>query len=303
MGWNYENLMTSYSSTINYLYDSLGKRVWKQNNTNYTRYFFDGINPLMEKGSSNNSTFTTSAIYTLAPGVIKEIVSVHQNGTDYFYHYDPIGNVLFISDTSGNINTSYVQEGFGNVIATNGSPNNYFHLTTKEQDPYCGLYYFNARWYDPSVGRFISKDPIGIRGGINLYCYALNNPLTRIDPLGYTSLRGACKDACLLALGVGAAAVGIYLLPEELGSGMYAAIGSACSVTITPKGQQLINATIGAVISLFGLGDSFCNALCNHIPDPPPYTGPLYPSHPGACPINNVPSGPNLPTYSCGRTW
>ncbi len=182
LGWNYENLMTSYSSTINYLYDSLGKRVWKQNNTNYTRYFFDGINPLMEKGSSNNSTFTTSAVYTLAPGVIGEIISVHQNGTDYFYHYDPIGNVLFVSDTSGNINTDYGQDGFGNVYLTYGpAPTNYYHLTTKEQDPDIDLYYFSARWYDPSVGRFISEDLID---NVNPYVYVENNPLNQVDPLG-----------------------------------------------------------------------------------------------------------------------
>ncbi len=193
LGWNYENLMTSYSSTINYLYDSLGKRVWKQNNTNYTRYFFDGINPLMEKGSSNNSTFTTSAIYTLAPGVIKEIVSVHQNGTDYFYHYDPIGNVLFISDTSGNINTDYGQDGFGNVYLTYGpTSTNSYHLTTKKLDPDINLYYFSARWYDPSVGRFVSEEPLELDGP-NLYQYGLNNPVNGFDPDGLFFMTIPCE--------------------------------------------------------------------------------------------------------------
>ncbi len=180
LGWNYENLMTSYGN-INYLYDSLGQRIWKQNNTNYTRYFFEGINPLMEKGSSNNSTYTTSAVYTLAPGVIKEIISVRKYGTDYYYHYDPIGNVLFVSDTSGNINTDYVQEAFGNVCGSSGSVPNNYHLTTKELDPDIGLYYFSARWYDPNVGRFVSKDLIRYP---SRYIYVNNNPINLTDPNG-----------------------------------------------------------------------------------------------------------------------
>ncbi|MDI6784612.1 MAG: type IV secretion protein Rhs, partial [bacterium] len=72
--------------------------------------------------------------------------------TDWYYHYDPIGNVLFITDSYGNITASYVQEGFGNVIASSSGlvPNSY-HLTTKELEhhPATGLYYFGARWYDP----------------------------------------------------------------------------------------------------------------------------------------------------------
>jgi len=47
-----------------------------------------------------------------------------------------------------------------------------------------GFYYMRARYYDPEVGRFISEDPIGFEGGINLYAYGSNNPLLLIDPLG-----------------------------------------------------------------------------------------------------------------------
>lgn len=157
--------------------------------------------------------------------------------------YPFFGNVLFVSDTSGNINTSYVQERFGNVLATNGSADNNYNLTTKEQDSNTGLYYFNARWYDPGVGRFISKDPlchlqsnnlnnIGIscpscfkpnfQSFLDPYVYADNNPITHIDPQGLSSrtcciheclvIQLACSIACLLTgefpCGLGCAADG-----------------------------------------------------------------------------------------------
>ena len=51
-----------------------------------------------------------------------------------------------------------------------------------------GLYYFRARWYEPVTGRWLSKDPIGISGGLNQYVAFENNPIIYIDPTG---LRGA----------------------------------------------------------------------------------------------------------------
>lgn len=48
-----------------------------------------------------------------------------------------------------------------------------------------GLLYMRARYYDPEVGRFISKDPIGFWGGdLNLYAYVVNNPVNYVDPSG-----------------------------------------------------------------------------------------------------------------------
>ena len=50
-------------------------------------------------------------------------------------------------------------------------------FTGKDWDEEVGLYYFNARWYDPELGRFISEDPVGDPNNPNLYAYARNNPL------------------------------------------------------------------------------------------------------------------------------
>lgn len=170
----------------------LGKRVMRVYQSNTTLYFFDGLNTIMEKyKASSDTAFKTAAVYTLAPGAIGQIISVRLFGTtttDLSYHYDPIGNVMFITDSYGNITVNYVQEGFGNVISGSLSSNNY-HLTTKELDAQTGLYYFGARWYDPVLGRFITKAlyPPEIE---HQYTYGENNPLYWIDPDGQLTIPG-----------------------------------------------------------------------------------------------------------------
>ncbi len=202
-----ENRMTAWSVypiDVNYTYCALGKRVMKAYNNNTTLYFYDGINTILEKyKASTSSNFSTSAVYTLAPGVISHIISERKNNTDLYFHYDPIGNVQFITNSYGQITASYVQEGFGNILASIGSlTTENWHLTTKQIEPEIGLYFFYARWYDPEVGRFITWDPeiinIGLSKGcikktkkllreplgLNPYLYTINNPITLIDPNG-----------------------------------------------------------------------------------------------------------------------
>jgi RHS repeat-associated protein len=70
------------------------------------------------------------------------------------------------------------------VTATNPAFANPFQFTGRENDGLAGLYYYRARYYDSDLRRFISEDPIGTRGGPNLYAYAANNPVSFSDPLG-----------------------------------------------------------------------------------------------------------------------
>jgi RHS repeat-associated protein len=62
-----------------------------------------------------------------------------------------------------------------------------YRYAGREYDPDTQLYYYRARWYDPKARRFISEDPIGLAGGINLYAYVSNNPIGFTDPSGLQS--------------------------------------------------------------------------------------------------------------------
>lgn len=64
---------------------------------------------------------------------------------------------------------------------------NAFRFAGMRLDPESGLYYARARYYSPTIGRFLQNDPIGYRGGINLYAYVNNDPLNHSDPTGLSS--------------------------------------------------------------------------------------------------------------------
>ena len=82
----------------------------------------------------------------------------------------------------------------GNPIGTLPSIANPFAYTGREWDKETGLYYYRARYYTSQIGRFISEDPIGFTGGINLYVYVGNNPVNKIDPLGLIACNGTWKE-------------------------------------------------------------------------------------------------------------
>jgi RHS repeat-associated protein len=76
-------------------------------------------------------------------------------------------------------------DGFGN---SPGSSLTRYDYTGRERDPDTGLLYYRARWYDPQVGRFISEDPIGFKGGdVNVYNYVAGNAVNLRDPNGQWS--------------------------------------------------------------------------------------------------------------------
>jgi RHS repeat-associated protein len=86
-------------------------------------------------------------------------------------------------DGGGAVTTSYTYGPFGQATSAGPSSANPFQFTGRENDG-TGLYYYRARYYSPPLARFLSEDPIGLLGGLNLYGYVGANPLTFSDPTG-----------------------------------------------------------------------------------------------------------------------
>jgi RHS repeat-associated protein len=100
----------------------------------------------------------------------------------YYYVNDHLGSTLMVTDKEGQVVWRGEVSPFGEQLGSVGILEFSAKFTGKDLDEETGLYYFNARWYDAELGRFISQDPI--KDGVNWYVYCGNNPLLFVDPLG-----------------------------------------------------------------------------------------------------------------------
>jgi len=106
-----------------------------------------------------------------------------QGSGSVFFLRDHLNSTRALVSSSGTIipGSEIDYDSFGHSTAQ--IPTRY-RYTGREYDPDTELYYYRARWYDPQARRFISEDPIGLNGGINLYAYVENNPMLLTDPYG-----------------------------------------------------------------------------------------------------------------------
>ena len=98
-------------------------------------------------------------------------------------------------DKSGQVAGSYAYDVFGSLRFKSGGAGNNYLFTGRPLDDETGLYYYRNRYYNPVIGRFVTKDPIGLNGGANRYVYVSNNPVNYIDPLGLFRFSW-CKTTC-----------------------------------------------------------------------------------------------------------
>jgi RHS repeat-associated protein len=103
----------------------------------------------------------------------------------HFVAYDGNGTALVDSQTAAD-SATYEYDPFGNTLRRTGpaSSANPFRFSTRHFGDKSKLYYYGLRFYSPSLGRWVSRDPIGERGGTNLWAFVSNSPATKYDVLG-----------------------------------------------------------------------------------------------------------------------
>ena len=190
--WNSSNQLTQASSSdgtvVVFAYDALGKRISKTSNGTTIEWIYDGNDILLEY---QNSILTSH--YTHGSNIDEPLVkSDVTTGSSYYYHADGLGSIVSVIDSLGDVVESYRYSSFGVPTIFNGDGeeiaesaiNNPFLFTSREFDSETNLYYYRDRYYDASLGIFVSKDPIGFDDGPNRYSYVHNNPINFTDPFG-----------------------------------------------------------------------------------------------------------------------
>ncbi len=195
--WDYENRLTQVvlpgtGGTVNFKYDPFGRRVQKaftQNGTTTTTdYLYDGANIF----ETLNLSGTVLARYTDSLSIdepLAELIS----GTTSYYEQDGLGSVSSLSNSAGALANTYTYDSYGKLLASTGTLANPFQYTGRELDPETGAYYYRARYYDQTVGRFMSEDPDGFDASINFYGYVDNDPADWTDPTGLDKVQVCCR--------------------------------------------------------------------------------------------------------------
>lgn len=223
-----------------FTYDANGNRTSIKDAV-VTTYTYDAANRLMGvvKGDSQSSAYEydgdgnkvtqtlngavfhfTNDVATALPAMLAEqgpsaninyvyglsLISQSGSGFKDFYHADGLGSAVLLTDASGGQAAVYDYDAWG-APAGGGNAStvaNRFRFTGEEADDLTGFYYLRARWYDPSVGRFVNKDPF--RGlirqplSLNKYAYVRNNPIRFIDPSGLSPQETGASAPPLLTL-------------------------------------------------------------------------------------------------------
>jgi len=174
-----------------------GRRIQKQcvaildgeTTTTTTQYVYDGEDIVLQLQTityddATLATTTTETRFIRGPG-IDEPLAMIEDGDSYFYHADGLGSIIAMTDDTLNIVQHYSYDSFGMPTLSDPDFSQPYAFTGREWDDETELYFYRARYYDSSAGRFISKDPIGFNGGdVTLYGYVGDNPVNLIDPYG-----------------------------------------------------------------------------------------------------------------------
>lgn len=157
-------------------YDALGNVLTSQDEGGTTTYAYDALSQVTSaSGPAIDETYTYDAVgnrrsknglnyaYDIANSR-DHAVSMTRGGATYYYVYDRLGSVVGLTNGAGELVVGYRYDPWGNLLAASGSNpglENPFRFTSREWDAESGLYYYRLRYYDPAVGRFISRDPLG----------------------------------------------------------------------------------------------------------------------------------------------
>ncbi|MBU5334084.1 hypothetical protein KQI61_17975 [Anaerocolumna aminovalerica] len=175
--------VTKGTTTTSMKYYADGMRAKKETTSGYTNYVYDLSGKVVAE-AEDSSSVTSNYVWGPDRVLVKKVVG----GGEYYYLYNGHGDVIQIVDTNGKIVNNYQYDEWGNILECKETISNPFKYAGEIYDQETGLYYLRARYYDPSIGRFINEDSFEGQVNnpltLNLYTYCFNNPGIYVDRSG-----------------------------------------------------------------------------------------------------------------------
>lgn len=189
-----------------FTYDYTGRRLTKRTANGPTTLY---VAPYYEVTTFPDGSVQHTKYVTGSNGLIASATTVdHGTGNPiqnpytgvpvagaYYFHKNHLGSTTALTNGKGQVTTKIDYLPYGDINTINGPDTFRYKFTGKELDHETGLYYFRSRYYDPSIGRFITADsqlggPLSMPDVFNRYAYALNSPVNYTDPTGHSIFSG-----------------------------------------------------------------------------------------------------------------
>ena len=240
---------TDGETTASYKYNADGLRTSKTVDGKTINHIWDGNKQIVV--DMDDSDWYSAEVYVRGTNLLAKFSKQSGNvKTDYqYYTQNAHGDVVNLTDSTGAITKSYKYDAFGVEQNVDDADNNAFRYCGEYYDSESGTIYLRARYYDPTIGRFISRDSVTGENtdplSLNLYTYCHNNPIIGTDPSGH--IPRWLKNTLKVAAGV-AVIGGLAVATAVTGGAAAVVAGAALSGAIAGGASGAVIGTIGGAI-------------------------------------------------------
>jgi RHS repeat-associated protein len=261
----------SGTTRLEFIYDALGRRVARKlylNNTlsKHHRYVYDGMKLLATYNAK--SSFAKINSFLWQPFGLDVPLIMTYNSTVYGYLVDANKNVLGLFNPSKTRVATYLYGPFGQKLSESGTiaANNPLQFSSEQFDADLGLVYYNFRYYFPAIGKWLTKDPIGEKGGWNLYLMCGNNVVNLWDEKGewiHIAIGAVVGAALAAVISFGAQETTSQIIAQTLAGAVGGAVGAAVLSVLLPLsagGATLLSGAAGV-----GMTTGFFSSLSSSV--------------------------------------